>query len=112
MKSEQNDLPRPGRLADAVSAELARMIMAGEIAEGERLPTERDLMDQKNVVDDRTVAFSTGSWGDDSRDYHLCIHADPAGRRSESRRPRRYAAARILSRLRLQSCTSIIVWLQ
>ncbi|WP_460343179.1 hypothetical protein [Actinoallomurus acanthiterrae] len=46
-------------------------------------PTERELMEQKNVVDDRTVSFSTGSWGDDSRDYHLCVGANPAGRRME-----------------------------
>nr|WP_246751935.1 FCD domain-containing protein [Bradyrhizobium diazoefficiens] len=36
--------PQSERLADAVSDELARMILAGEIPEGERLPSERDLM--------------------------------------------------------------------
>lgn len=45
MESDDNTLTSPsGRLGDFVSDELARMIMAGEIAEGERLPTERDLM--------------------------------------------------------------------
>jgi DNA-binding FadR family transcriptional regulator len=34
----------PLRLADAVSAELARMIAAGSLAPGARLPTERELM--------------------------------------------------------------------
>jgi GntR family transcriptional regulator, sialic acid-inducible nan operon repressor len=37
-------LPHAERLGDVVCDELARMIMAGEIVEGERLPTERDLM--------------------------------------------------------------------
>jgi DNA-binding FadR family transcriptional regulator len=36
--------PPSERLADAVSDELARMIMSGEIGQDERLPTERDLM--------------------------------------------------------------------
>jgi DNA-binding FadR family transcriptional regulator len=34
----------PARLADTVSAELARMIAAGTLPSGARLPTERDLM--------------------------------------------------------------------
>jgi DNA-binding FadR family transcriptional regulator len=42
--SDEKAISPAGRLADAVSGELARMIMAGEIAEGARLPAERDLM--------------------------------------------------------------------
>lgn len=34
----------PGRLADTLAAELARMIQGGTLAPGARLPTERDLM--------------------------------------------------------------------
>ncbi|MFE9186604.1 VWA domain-containing protein [Micromonospora haikouensis] len=31
-------------------------------------------------VDDRSVACATGSWGAESREYHLCLEVDPAGR--------------------------------
>jgi DNA-binding FadR family transcriptional regulator len=38
-----------GRLADAVSEELARMIQSGRLKEGARLPAERDLMQRFGV---------------------------------------------------------------
>jgi hypothetical protein len=36
-------------------------------------PTIGDLADRANVVDDRTIELSTGSWRDESRDYHVAI---------------------------------------
>ncbi len=43
------EMAAPGRLADAVSDELARMIQSGRLKEGTRLPAERDLMQRFGV---------------------------------------------------------------
>ena len=40
-------------------------------------PTIEDLTDRTSVVDALTVDYPTGAWGDESRDYHLCIHVQP-----------------------------------
>jgi hypothetical protein len=40
-------------------------------------PTIEDLTDRANTVDTLTAEYPTGAWGDESRDYHLCIHVQP-----------------------------------
>ncbi|CAM5511350.1 VWA domain-containing protein [Streptomyces abikoensis] len=42
-------------------------------------PTELDLTREGVRTAERTWEFPTGAWGDESRDYHLCVTADPAG---------------------------------
>ncbi|HEV3070855.1 MAG TPA: VWA domain-containing protein [Solirubrobacteraceae bacterium] len=37
-------------------------------------PTIEDLSDRANAVDTLTADYPTGAWGDESRDYHLCVH--------------------------------------
>lgn len=47
-------------------------------------PTELDLTEHHTALDERTVEFSTDSWGgQDSRDYQLCLTADHEGRPKE-----------------------------
>jgi von Willebrand factor type A C-terminal domain/von Willebrand factor type A domain len=36
-------------------------------------PTIEDLTDRSSTVDALTVDYPTGAWGDESRDYHLCV---------------------------------------
>lgn len=44
-------------------------------------PVERELTGSARQSDDRTVEFPTDAWGgDETRQYHLCLEADPAGR--------------------------------
>jgi von Willebrand factor type A C-terminal domain/von Willebrand factor type A domain len=40
-------------------------------------PTIEDLTSRANPVDALTADYPTGAWGDESRDYHLCIHVQP-----------------------------------
>jgi von Willebrand factor type A C-terminal domain/von Willebrand factor type A domain len=40
-------------------------------------PTIEDLTARANTVDALTAEYPTGAWGDESRDYHLCIHVQP-----------------------------------
>jgi hypothetical protein len=40
-------------------------------------PTIEDLSEQGIPVDGLTADYPTGAWGDESRDYHLCIHVRP-----------------------------------
>lgn len=40
-------------------------------------PTESELTGQAVAVNERTVEISLGSWGDESRDYHLCLAVEP-----------------------------------
>ncbi|MEV4505022.1 VWA domain-containing protein [Streptomyces klenkii] len=42
-------------------------------------PTELDLTQEGLRTGERTWEFPTGAWGDESRDYHLCVSADPTG---------------------------------
>ncbi|MFF4532848.1 VWA domain-containing protein [Streptomyces sp. NPDC001407] len=42
-------------------------------------PTELDLTAEGVRTDSRTWEFPTGAWGDESRDFHLCVTADPDG---------------------------------
>jgi von Willebrand factor type A domain len=50
-------------------------------------PTEADLVDDGATITHPAAEFATGSWGDDSRDYHLCFDLDPAdGRPAEDLR--------------------------
>jgi hypothetical protein len=37
-------------------------------------PTIEDLTDRANPIDALTADYPTGAWGDESRDYHLCVH--------------------------------------
>ena len=36
-------------------------------------PTIEDLTDRSSTVDALTAEYPTGAWGDESRDYHLCV---------------------------------------
>jgi hypothetical protein len=40
-------------------------------------PMIEDLTTRASAVDTLTVDYPTGAWGDESRDYHLCIHVQP-----------------------------------
>ncbi|GGX78207.1 VWA domain-containing protein [Streptomyces hiroshimensis] len=42
-------------------------------------PTELDLTKEGVQSGERSWDFPTGAWGDESRDYHLCVTADRAG---------------------------------
>jgi hypothetical protein len=40
-------------------------------------PVIEDLTSRASAVDAMTDEYPTGAWGDESRDYHLCIHVQP-----------------------------------
>ncbi len=40
-------------------------------------PTIEDLTARANAVDALTADYPTGAWGDESRDYHLCVRVQP-----------------------------------
>ncbi len=40
-------------------------------------PTIEELTDRAEAVNDRTADYPTGSWGEESRDYQLCIRVPP-----------------------------------
>jgi hypothetical protein len=40
-------------------------------------PTIEELTDRAMPVNDRTADYPTGSWGEESRDYHLCVRVAP-----------------------------------
>ena len=40
-------------------------------------PTIEDLTDRASAVDALTADYPTGAWGDESRDYHICIRVQP-----------------------------------
>ena len=42
-------------------------------------PVIEDLTTRASAVDAMTDEYPTGAWGDESRDYHLCIHVQPRG---------------------------------
>ncbi len=42
-------------------------------------PTEQDLTAEGVRTGKRSWEFPTGAWGDESRDFHLCVTADPEG---------------------------------
>lgn len=42
------------------------------------VPTQIDLTELSRRVDDHTILCSTGSWGAESREFHLCLDVDPA----------------------------------
>jgi hypothetical protein len=42
-------------------------------------PTVEDLTGRRTEVNPRTGDYPTGSWGDESRDYHVCVRVQPAG---------------------------------
>jgi von Willebrand factor type A domain/von Willebrand factor type A C-terminal domain len=43
-------------------------------------PTELDLTEHGQPLDERTVEFPTGSWGSEAREYHVCLDVDSTGR--------------------------------
>ncbi|WP_367574495.1 VWA domain-containing protein [Streptomyces griseoaurantiacus] len=42
-------------------------------------PSVEDLTDRRSEAGPRTGDYPTGSWGDESRDYHVCLEVPPAG---------------------------------
>jgi hypothetical protein len=40
-------------------------------------PDIEDVSSRAAAIDERTVAYATGAWGDESRDYHIAIHVPP-----------------------------------
>jgi len=42
-------------------------------------PAIEDLAVRAKPVDERSADYPTGSWGSESRDYHLCIRVEPRG---------------------------------
>jgi von Willebrand factor type A C-terminal domain/von Willebrand factor type A domain len=42
-------------------------------------PTVEDLTDRRTEAGPRSGDYPTGSWGDESRDYHLCVQVPTAG---------------------------------
>lgn len=45
----------------------------------QQYPAKMDLGDHVTRVDDRTIEISTGAWGDESREYLLCLGVGAAG---------------------------------
>ncbi|ONI85145.1 hypothetical protein ALI22I_30110 [Saccharothrix sp. ALI-22-I] len=43
------------------------------------LPTRADLTEFGTVIDPRTTVFSTGAWGEESRDFHVCLDVTRGG---------------------------------
>jgi hypothetical protein len=41
-------------------------------------PTVEDLTDRRTEAGPRAGDYPTGSWGDESRDYHICVEVPPA----------------------------------
>ncbi|WP_317443392.1 VWA domain-containing protein [Streptomyces collinus] len=46
-------------------------------------PTVEELTDRRTEVGPRAGDYPTGSWGDESRDYHLCVEVPAAGLHQE-----------------------------
>jgi len=42
-------------------------------------PTVEDLTERRTEAGPRAGDYPTGSWGDESRDYHICVHVPQAG---------------------------------
>src|SRR5262249_19985336 len=42
-------------------------------------PDMLDLTDRRTEAGTRTADYPTGSWGAESRDYHVCVEVQPAG---------------------------------
>ncbi|TQJ88215.1 VWA domain-containing protein [Streptomyces sp. SLBN-31] len=42
-------------------------------------PTVEELTDRRSETGPRAGDYPTGSWGDESRDYHVCVEVPPAG---------------------------------
>jgi len=42
-------------------------------------PSVEDLTGRRTEAGPRTADYPTGSWGDESRDYHVCVAVPPAG---------------------------------
>jgi hypothetical protein len=42
-------------------------------------PSVEDLTDRRTEAGPRAGDYPTGSWGDESRDYHVCVEVPPAG---------------------------------
>ncbi|MGI8592791.1 MAG: VWA domain-containing protein [Solirubrobacteraceae bacterium] len=40
-------------------------------------PTIEDLTGRATTADAQTTDYPTGAWGDESRDYHICVHVAP-----------------------------------
>ena len=52
-------------------------------------PIEADLSAHVHRVDERTIEIDTGAWGDESRDYQLCLTVGTAGEPNENVRAAR-----------------------
>ncbi|GAA2122717.1 VWA domain-containing protein [Kitasatospora saccharophila] len=46
-------------------------------------PAFEDLTDRRSAAGTRAADYPTGSWGDESRDYHVCVEVPPAAVGSE-----------------------------
>ena len=77
-----------GRATGSVSLRMwtpqgARVAFVRQVA-----PTIEELTDRAAAVNPLTADYPTGSWGEESRDYHVCIEVPRArGRRGDARRP-------------------------
>ncbi|MBC2878471.1 MULTISPECIES: VWA domain-containing protein [Streptomyces] len=67
-------------------------------------PTVRDLTDRRTEAGPRAGDYPTGSWGDESRDYHVCVRVPDAGvgremlaARASLVRPTRDGSAEVLA---------------
>jgi len=62
-----------GRNEHETSAELGQVL---ETCVGQVYPTVNDLTRHGTTVAERAVEFRVGSWGEESRDYHLCVEVE------------------------------------
>ncbi|NSC21765.1 VWA domain-containing protein [Streptomyces albus subsp. chlorinus] len=84
----------PGQLAadfrqmmeNAMAKEVADVALRVWAPQGARIryvkqvaPTVEDLTDRRVEAGPRAGDYPTGSWGDESRDYHVCVEVPPAG---------------------------------
>jgi hypothetical protein len=68
-----------GKATDSVSLRLWAPQGASVAFVRQVAPTIEELSDRAMPVNDLTGDYPTGSWGEESRDYHVCIRVQPRG---------------------------------
>jgi hypothetical protein len=68
-----------GKATDSVSLRLWAPQGASVAFVRQVAPTIEELTDRAMPVNDLTGDYPTGSWGEESRDYHVCIRVQPRG---------------------------------
>jgi hypothetical protein len=71
-------------MLDAMGKEIADVMLRVRVPQHARVrsvkqaaPTTEDLTDRRAAADAQTGEYPTGAWGDESRDYHVCVEVEP-----------------------------------